>query len=212
MTETVTAADPNTGAGLIEFLDAAIEKGWLNISSAKAMRTASQKIMSVEDGWERLDLRSLDIDGLFEQFRNLRRNDYSDDSMRIYRKRFEMAVKMHLARVDGDASWRTYGPAVKSTSSPTTNGKTTPKRRAPSKEAPDAAPREEGEPDVPEKPLAGSPGLLRLPFPLREDMDVHLQLPRDLTEAEAKRLSNFIHSLARPEVKQITQSGEAFGA
>src|SRR5260221_707213 len=113
MTEstTTTPADPNTGAGLIEFLNVAAEKGWLNGGSVKALRTATLKILEIESGWESMDLRSLDADSLFDRFRILRRNIYSDDSMRIYRTRFNQALRMHLARLDGDNNWRSYGPA-----------------------------------------------------------------------------------------------------
>jgi ribosomal protein S21 len=96
MTETTTKpppADPWTGQGLIEFLDAAIDKGFINVGTAKALKTASLKILSVESGWENLDLRSLDVDGLYERFRNLKRNDYSDDTMRIYRGRLGQALR-----------------------------------------------------------------------------------------------------------------------
>jgi hypothetical protein len=48
---TMAPADPNTGAGLIEFLDAAIEKGWFNVASVKALRTATLKVLG---GRERL--------------------------------------------------------------------------------------------------------------------------------------------------------------
>lgn len=208
MTENTTSADPYTGAGLIEFLDVAIEKGWINVSSAKALRTAVQKIMGVEDGWESLDLRSIDQDNLFTQFQNLRRNDYSDASMRIYKKRFEQALKMHLKRLDNDPNWRTYGPGgerkASSNSTSSSSGKTTRKRVTPA-----PAEQTEQKDDVDKVGVGGgAPGLLRLPFPLRAEMDVHIQLPRDLTESEAKRLCTFIHSLALPEVRQITDGRE----
>lgn len=118
MSETppVAPADPNTGAGLIEFLDAAIEKGWFNVASVKALRTASLKIFEVEGGWESVDLHTLDVDNLFERFRNLKRNAYSDDSMRVYKNRFGQALKMHLARLSGDANWKVYGPTARMSS------------------------------------------------------------------------------------------------
>ncbi len=107
MTEMATqpsTTDPHTAKGLIEFLDAAIDKGWFNLSSAKALKTACQKMLGIEDDWEALDLRTLDIDQQFERFRNLKRIEYSDGSMRIYRTRLSQAIKMHLA------VWRTTPP------------------------------------------------------------------------------------------------------
>jgi hypothetical protein len=80
---TMAPADPNTGAGLIEFLDAAIEKGWFNVASVKALRTATLKVLGVESGWESTDFRRRDVNSLFDHFRNLTRNTYSDDSITV---------------------------------------------------------------------------------------------------------------------------------
>jgi hypothetical protein len=57
---TMAPVDTNTGIGLIEFLDAAIEKGRFNVASIKALRTATLKIFEVECGWESTNLHSLD--------------------------------------------------------------------------------------------------------------------------------------------------------
>lgn len=194
---TEAEADPNTGAGLIEFLDAAIDKGWFNVSTAKALRTASTKILSVENGWETVDLRTLDVDHLYERFQNLKRNDYSDDSMRIYRTRFTQALKMHLGRLDNDPAWKTYGPAAKGNAPKPTNGST--KVRAPkSSNASTIASADTSPPTGPGGEVAPeSTSLMRFPFPLRENLDVSLSLPRDLTKDEAARLSAFISTLAR---------------
>jgi hypothetical protein len=201
---TKAPADPNTGAGLIEFLDAAIGKGWINVGSAKALRTATMKIFEVESGWESIDLRSLDTDSLFDRFRNLRRNTYSDGSMRIYRQRFNQALKMHLAHVDGDANWKSYGPA--GNPRPPASGSKIIKKGAAPKDVPNAPadkPTDETDPSV----TVHAPGtmpLMRFPFPLRDSVDVWLTLPRDLTSDEADRLSVFIRSLARPAAVPAT--------
>lgn len=65
---TMAPADPNTGAGLIEFLDAPIEKGRFNVASVKALRTATLKIFEVESGSESTDHRGLDVNSLFDRF------------------------------------------------------------------------------------------------------------------------------------------------
>lgn len=207
MTEIATAApaDPNTGAGLIEFLDAAIEKGWFNVASVKALRTASLKILEVESGWESVDLHTLDVDNLFERFRNLKRNSYSDDSMRVYKSRFGQALKMHLARLSGDANWKAYGPSGRpsSPSKPSSNGGKAAKR-SPSAEVtlihsgPGTAP-DDGDHASSQDAASGSVPLMRYPFPLRATVDVWLALPRDVTTEEADRLSTFIRSLARQD-------------
>jgi hypothetical protein len=217
VTENVTAApaDPNTGAGLIEFLDAAIEKGWFNVASVKALRTATLKIFEVESGWEGIELRTVDVEGLFDRFRNLKRNAYSDDSMRVYKNRFGQALKMHLARLDGDANWKAYGPTARTNSPakpPSSGGKTA--KRSPSAEVTlihsgPGAVLEDGEHASPQDATPGSVPLMRYPFPLRATADVWLALPRDMTRDEADRLSVFIRSLARQDTTSSLPTRES---
>ena len=205
-TATVAPADPNTGAGLIEFLDAAIEKGWFNVASVRALRTATLKIFEVESNWESTDLRDLNVDSLFARFRNLKRNAYSDGSMRKYKNRFEQALKMYLARLDDDPSWKAYGPTVRASSSfktPTNGGKTA--KRSPSLDAGIAsvglgAGLEDGERHTTPGLASSTVPLMRYPFPLRDKVDAWLALPRDVTKEEADRLSIFIGSLARRNI------------
>lgn len=198
MTEQVPAAD-YTGGGLIAFLDAAIAKGWLNVSTAKALRTATTKVLQIEAGWESIDLRSVEIDAMFQRFQNLRRNEYGDDSLRVYRTRFGQAVKMYVARLDGDANWQSYGPATKRASAVRTNGDSAAKpKKSVAKKTEPAPPR--ATEVAPEVHKVESASLMRFPFPLRDDLDAVLSLPRDLTKAEAQRLSAFLSSLAREDV------------
>jgi hypothetical protein len=202
--QTLAPADPTTGQGLIEFLDKAAEKGWINVSSAKALRTASHKILSIDAGWEDIDLRSLDADSVFERFRNLKRNDYSDASLRVYRSRFNQALKMHLARLDNDPQWKSYGPSGR----PGTGAVKRGNRKAVAQ--PTDSVQTEETPVLPAfetrvtPPTATKASLMQFPYPLRDDLDVHLSLPRDLTKSEAERLGRYINSLVREERLAIT--------
>jgi hypothetical protein len=196
--EVAAPAAPYTGAGLVEFLDTAATKGWVKVNSAKALKTASIKILSVEGGWENLDLRSLDVDGLFERFRNLKHNEYSDESMRIYRTRLTQAVRMYVGRLDNDPTWRSYGPSPRAGASGSDGKKRPAKTASTVAETADETPVES-----PSRPPYTAPkaGLMEFPFPLRDNVDVFLRLPRDLTNDEAARLSGFIASLARTEAR-----------
>jgi hypothetical protein len=198
--------DPYTGAGLMEFLDAAIDKGWFNLNSAKALKSACQKIFEVEQGWENLDLRSLDIEALLDRWQNLRRNGYNDGSMRTYRTRFSQAVKMHLARLGDDPDWKNYGPATRSVAAgaaPRPNG--TVKRGIAAATASSAT----DSPGPPAPHPTTRPALMDFPYPLRDDLDVFLRLPRDLGAAEAERLCKYIRSLARDDLPISTARASA---
>jgi hypothetical protein len=202
MTEVEVAAPAAayTGAGLAEFLDTAASKGWFNVNSAKALKTASIKILSVEGGWEDLDLRSLDIDGLFERFRNLKHNEYSDDTMRIYKTRLTQAIRMYVGRLDADPNWKSYGPSARVASTNSNGKKKSTKAVGTVTESEEIADTE----TVAAPTYSPKVGLMEFPFPLRDNVDVFLRLPRDLTKDEASRLCGFIASLARAEVRAIT--------
>lgn len=195
MSDQIPAAD-YTGGGLVEFLDAAIAKGWLNISTAKALKSTATKVLEIEPGWETIDLRSVETDALFQRFQNLRRNDYGDASLRVYRTRFAQAVKMYVARLDGDANWQAYGPSPKGGGSIKSTGAGPAKRNKPAGK-PGSAPATNPLPEAVHR--VESPALIRYPFPLRDDVDAVLSLPRDLTKAEAIRLGAFLQSLARED-------------
>jgi hypothetical protein len=201
VTETTerTTIDPYTGAGLMEFLDAAIDKGWFNINSLGAMKITAQKVFEVEQGWQDLDLRHLDVDALLDRWQNLRRNKYSDSSISVYRTRFKKAVKMHLARLDNDPNWKSYGPSARAAPtgvSPQPNGTGKKPKTAASATTP-PNPAVEPEDDEPVRTPPARPGLMDFPYPLRDDLDVYVRLPRDLTAPEAERLAKYIRSLAR---------------
>lgn len=187
-----------TGGGLIAFLDAAIAKGWLNVSTAKALRTASTKVLEIEAGWTDIDLRSVEIDAMFQRFQNLRRNEYGDASLRVYRTRFGQAVKMYVARLDGDANWQSYGPATKGTGVGRSNGDSAAKPKKAVAKRIESAPQRPMD-AAPEAHRLEGASLMRFPFPIRDDLDAVLSLPRDLTKGEAQRLAAFLSSLARED-------------
>lgn len=197
-----------TAAGCVQFLDAAAEKGWFNPASARALRVAFGKIMSIDDDWEQTDLRELDLDEHFDRFRTLRRNEYSDGSLRVYHSRFQQSVRMYLARLNNDQNWKSYGPSPRSSS-----GKGKVKTAAATAKLTTTAVDDPSALQVPidldvfdertPPPMSNGHTAVRQidhVFPLRDELDVTLRLPRDLTSDEAEALATFIRSLIRRAV------------
>lgn len=212
MTETTTepaTIDPYTGEGLMQFLDAAVDKGWFNVNSARALKITTHKVFEVEQGWEALDLRHLDVESLLDRWQNLRRNNYSDGSLRVYRTRFKQAIKMHLARLDNDPNWKSYGPSARAVppgATPRANGSGKKAKAGasvtatpPSTAGPTPVAEQADDDLMPAMTPSPRPSLMDFPYPLRDDLDVFVRLPRDLTALEADRLCKYVRSLARDD-------------
>jgi hypothetical protein len=202
-------AESGTAAGCVEFLTKAGEKGWFNSGSAKALRITFSKIMSIDEGWEQRDLRAIDVEEHLSRFQTLNRNDYSDSSMNVYKTRFRQAVRSYIARLDDDPNWKAYGPSLRNGSS-ARGSKKDPKATAPPP-PPTAIPKVSAEqivptatPEVDRQPPAGPARQIEHRFPLRDDFDAVVTLPRDLTVEEAAWLANFIRTLARPSAPAVS--------
>jgi hypothetical protein len=183
-----------TGAGLVAFLDYAIQKGYLKTATGQAMKTAVKEVLSATEGaegWESVDLTSLDEDDVLRRFETLRAMKFSAGSLSTYKGRYSRAASMFEEFRASPATWR---PSVKQRSRTKGNGGSTAAARgsktdggAPSTPAPGPAPAPH--------PGHGS-AIITYPFPLRQGVLASLELPPDLTRREAQRLVAFIESLA----------------
>jgi hypothetical protein len=201
-TEALVTADMSsgTGAGLVTFLNWTMEKSELPRATASAMRTASTKVLSVEDGWEGLDLRSVDTEDLLRRFSIRSSSDYSDKSLAVYRQRFQKSVQMYLAYLEG-GDWR---PRNGRSTAPARNGAT--RNGSSSKQGSTPSPMPEPAIPMPAETATQAPptmqppavpdGLIEYPFPVRPGLRARLNLPEDLTPAEADRVAAFIKTLA----------------
>ncbi len=95
-----------TGRALLEFLDRAAGKGWLNKNTAAGYRAACQRILEIEPGWERMDLSTLEADDLIQRFVTLKGGEYSPRSLETYKSRFGKAIQTYLGWAEDPSSWR----------------------------------------------------------------------------------------------------------
>lgn len=188
-----------TGAGLVRFLDFAIEKGYLKTSTGQSMKTASREVLSAAEGesWEKLDLAEIDVDDVARRFETLRAMKFSPSSLRTYRSRFQKSLEMFREFTVDPAGWR-----------PAATQRTRVKRSA---EGPASEVTRNPE-SVAAQAAAASPsvGVITYPFPLRDGVLVSLQLPPDLSKREAGRLAAFIDSLAIEESVDRSTAPERF--
>lgn len=176
---------------LLDFLDRAAEKGWLNKNTATGYRAACQRILEIENDWEEIDVSALDVDDFLQRFVTLKGTDYTPGSLQTYKSRFRTALETFLDWAEDPSAWKP----------PTTARRRQADAQLPntkqSHDAPASATRD------PSKAPRGADGMISYPFPLRNDVDVELVLPRDLTPEEAKRLVAFVNALAIEEPKAV---------
>jgi hypothetical protein len=173
-----------SGGGLIEFLNHASEKGMVNSNTVGALRAASKEVLSAvePEGWEAVDLRTIDVEDFATRFERLRAGRLKPESLGVYKSRFRNALQMYFKFLENPSGWRykserPAGPR---------------KKPAAVLVAAEGASAPEAQPDG-RGPRAST---IDYPFPLRPGMVVTLKLPVDLTRPEAKRLAGFIDSLA----------------
>jgi hypothetical protein len=178
-----TGLEP-TGKGLVEFLEHAAKRGMLNGNTAGGLRAASREVLTAVEpqGWEAVDLQTIDIEDFASRFERLRAGKFKPDSLLVYKSRFRNAVAMYLAYLKAPSTWKYKAerPAAarkKPTGGPT--GKT-----------------DQSDPLAQASETRARSGSLEYPFPLRQGLVVKLHLPADLTRPEAKRLASFIDALA----------------
>ncbi len=154
----------------------------MNQNTAGALRAACSQVLKAMDGWETIDVTSIDVDDLLRRFSNLRAKDFTPGSLGTYEQRFRRALESYLEYVKNPSAWK---PA----SSPSPSAKAGAARKKPDSHhahdkstatVPDASPRG---------------GLVDYPFPIRDGQTARLVLPRDLRSSEVKRLTAFMNTL-----------------
>lgn len=182
-----------TGDGLIRFLDYAIEKGHLKTATGQAMKTAVKEVLSStegEDGWESVDIDSLDVEDIQRRFETLRAMKFSSSSLGTYKSRFRKSLDMFNEFRESPSSWR---PSVKTRNRKSKDQMTTegqPTMSPPSKSQPSAGSTSEPHPS------SHRSSIITYPFPVRDGVLASLDLPADLTQREAERVAAFVASLA----------------
>jgi hypothetical protein len=173
-----------TGRALVDFLDRAAEKGWLNKNTAAGYRVACQRILEIEPDWERLDLSTLEVEDFIQRFVTLKGGDYTPRSLETYKSRFGKAIQTYLDWAQDPSSWRRPTPAQRKRASRTSSSHSAEEGRV------------DGQKRRPPARPVPSDGMITYPFPVREDVDAQLVLPRDLRPEEVRRLVAFINALA----------------
>ncbi len=175
---------------LLAFLDHAAEKGLMPAATATALQVASRTVFAILTDQERADVRKLDLDAVTRRFENKRARDFTPGSLKTYGSRVRRAVAQFITWRDDPGNFR---PKTRSTAAMRTR-----------RQAQEIEHSGEDLTDSARTPPS-APGSYQTAFPLRPGTVVSfLNIPEDLTPAEAKRLSDFITMLARGSARGST--------
>jgi hypothetical protein len=163
------------------FLDHAGDKGLMPAATAQALAVATRNVLGILSDTEKADLRPLDLDAAIKRFENKRARDFTPTSLKEYSRRVRRAVELFL-------SWR-EDPANFTIKTRTTS--------APRKKDKGSSNSEPAARDTAEQPPDDVAGTYRSSVPVRPGLVVTLvNIPNDLTSAEAERIAGFVRMLA----------------
>ena len=166
-------------ASLIKFLEDASDQGLIKVPTANSYRVAVERLRGELTAQELKDIRDIDFELVFQRFVNRNGSRLSADTLRVYRQRASKGIAEFIARQIDPASYR---PAIGVRRSRSKNDFSAPTTTNPIHvELPTQQPMSR---------------MLTIPFPLRTDFVVSVQIPRDLTLREADRIAAFVRTLA----------------
>ncbi len=167
---------------LLKFLDHAVDKGLMPAATAQALAVATRNVLGVLAEDEKADLSALDLDAAIKRFNNKRARDFNPTSLQEYGRRVRRAVDLYI-------SWR-ENPANFTIK---TRNTTAPRKRDKGSGNGEPSARETLTEQVPDE-VAGT---YRSAVPVRPGLVVTLlNIPYDLTDAEADRIAGFVKMLA----------------
>jgi len=166
---------------LLGFLDHAGDRGLMPAATAQALAVATRNVFAILSDAEKADLSQLDLDAAIKRFTNKRAKDFNPTSLKEYGRRVRRAVELFL-------TWR-EDPANFTIKTRTTSA---PRRKDKVSVHSEPAVRDAAEHSVDE--VAGT---YRSSVPVRPGLVVTLvNIPNDLTGAEAERIAGFVRMLA----------------
>jgi hypothetical protein len=173
-----------TGAGLISFIQWMREKGLMKPATAGSWRSAAQALLEIDgEGWEAIDLRTLDVEEQFHRFTNHRGSRYTPGSLNTYGQRFRDAVATYLDYLANPTGFRP--PASRTRKNQKSSVRPVAKTDAADERAVSV-----------ERTPPGGRDLITYPFPLQSGDLAYVQLPVRVDSSDAERLCAFIRSIA----------------
>jgi|SRR5665213_708412 len=194
MAEASNTIGSGTVAGALQYLDFLSAKGHVAPGAISALKSGFSKVMRTlgEENWEKIEVRSIDIDEYMTRFANMTQGQYNAKSLVDYGSRVRKVTSWYLEFLS-KPGW-------------TPNVKTIPRRSTKSSKPTENSSIEAGDVGVKESVeiteavnIATSPtvqpNLIAFPFPLSDGTLSTLYLPPSISSNDADRLSRFVQTL-----------------
>jgi hypothetical protein len=187
-----------TGSGVMDFLDYVVKKGYVKTPTGQAMKTATKEVLQATegDGWESVELESLEVEDVLRRFETLRAMKFSSTSLSTYKSRFLKAVGMFDEFRKNPSGWK---PDIRARNRVVDGGR---------KSDSAGTPADGGGVMRHSVQTQQASNVITYPFPVREGVLASIQLPADLTKREAKRLAGFIESVAVEEQAALASGSD----
>jgi hypothetical protein len=181
--------DDRSRKGLMEFLDYLANKGLMAGNTAMARKAAANKVLSVLSNEEAADVTGVDLNDVMRRFQNLEGRNYTPGSLTTYQSRTKSALDDFTAYLANPLSFRPSLQARDRNASAKLSSAGSAKTE-PSSNGQHQASVNTHSDDVDRA----------LPIRIRSDLTILVHgLPFDLTEAEARKISNVILAYATSE-------------
>ena len=176
------SSSQTSGAAFVEHWAVAGGKGLMNQSTAKALEASCRRVLETVEGWENVDITTVDLDDLVNRFKNLNSRQFKPRSLKDYEQRFRRAVSSYKIYLEDPSSWKYASRS--------------PSRRG---SANDREQRGDVEPTSTRTDTGSTPPLSNTytyTYPFREDAMARLEIPRDAKKVEIDRLIAWARTLA----------------
>ncbi len=175
------------GSGLLAFTDWLHDKNETKPATAKALKAAVVRVLSIDDELLTTQVEEFDLDQILSRFENGNRAEFTSSSMDTYKSRFRRVTEMYKRYLAGDNSWRAMLKPRNASSRRQRPPGTTQTRPTDVDETPEDVRPDNG---------TGRHQFVDYNLPLRPGLMVQLKLPADLTRSDAARIAAFVGSLA----------------
>ena len=195
----MNAPSAYTKMALFAFLKKAESTGLYKANTAGGMRAAAGRLL--EDVQDNEDVRDIDVKEAALRYHNKHPSELSSGSLAEYQRRLRRLLDQFASFNENPAGYRPKGRITRSLTARGDEGNaiTRPKRTRTTKGAVSGKATSVLRKDDETVPVVSTPGvpMLRLSYPIRDDVLAEIAVPRAMTTEEARRLCAFVMTLAK---------------